>query len=71
MWVGPDKDRVTEVKFRTTEDYGEPIRLFTGIKSLSILPTPVTEARVFIEQRDPLPITVGAIIPSVNAGDIP
>ncbi len=70
MWVGPDKDRLIEVKFRTNENYAEPIRLFSGIKSLSILPTPAPDARVWIEQRDPLPITVGAIIPVVNAGNI-
>jgi hypothetical protein len=71
MFAGPDADTLSETKFRTNEDYGDPTALFTGSKTVTILPTDATDARVFIETRNPLPITVAAIIPVVNAGDIP
>jgi hypothetical protein len=70
MWVGVDQDHLVETKFRTTEDYGDPTALFTGTKPVTLLSSPYTDGRIWIETRSPLPITVGAIIPSITSGDI-
>jgi len=68
-WVGPRRDKMTEVKWRTNENYGEPIRLFTGDKEVEIYSEPSKEARIVIQQRDPLPLTILALMPVVEFND--
>jgi hypothetical protein len=69
-WVGPGEDSVLdEINFRDDEDAGEPTRLFTGQKEVSIDPGDPYLGRVFIEVTEPLPITVSAIIPNIDNGN--
>ncbi len=68
LWIGPDEDHLVEAKFRTDEDYGDPIRLYTGPKIVSIPPGDLTEARVFMQVRSPVPFTIGAVIPQISNG---
>lgn len=66
IWVGPHEDRLTELPFRTFEGYDEPTRLYTGDKEMKIKPSWDRGGRIMIQQNDPLPVTVLAIIPTVN-----
>lgn len=69
MWIGPDADNLSEYKQRATENWGEPISLYTG----QLEHTPKSKwdnsARVFIRQFDPLPLTILGVIPNVQAGN--
>ena len=67
--AGPDSGRLTEVKFRSTEDYDEATRLFSGDKEIFMRPGELREGRVFIRVSDPLPITVAAIIARMDHGE--
>lgn len=69
VWVGMSADdALTEYKQRSSEDYGELTRLTTGIISVAINSAYNKGGRVFIRQRDPLPLTVLAIIPVGRLG---
>ena len=63
MWIGPSKTELTEMKQRELEKYGEPTGLLTGDKKVPLPSRWGTEGRVFIRQRDPLPLHIVAIIP--------
>jgi len=67
-WVGPNPDKLDEIKMRATEAWGEPIALFTGDKKITLQGGYDKGGRVFIRQTDPLPITVLAVIPKVTHG---
>jgi hypothetical protein len=68
FWVGPDAERLDEVKFRTDEPWGAPVRLFSGDKDVQLQGGFDSRGRVFIRMRDPLPLSVLAVIPNVVAG---
>lgn len=68
-FVGPDVDSLTEIAFREDEDYGEPTALFTGDKEVNIDAGAPREARVFVRNIDPLPMTILAIITRVDHGE--
>ena len=68
LFVGPDANHLIEAKIRTTEDYGDPTRLFTGPKEVSIPPGTLNDARIFVRVKNPVPITVGAVIPRLGSG---
>jgi len=68
-WVGPRREKMTEIKWRSTENYDEPIRLYTGDKEVEIYSEPTRDARLVIQQRDPLPLTVLAIMAVVEFED--
>jgi len=68
VWVGPDSDHLTEYKQRSTENYNETTRLVTGVISVAMNASYGKGGRVFIRQRDPLPLTVLAAIPVGRLG---
>lgn len=68
LWAGPDADHMTEVKQRDFEPYGDPIALFTGDLKMSIPPSWGRSGSIVLQQRDPLPLTVLAVIPEVESG---
>jgi hypothetical protein len=68
MWAGPDADHMTEVKQRDFEPYGDPIALFTGDFKLSIPPSWGRSGSIVLQQRDPLPLTVLAVVPEIDVG---
>jgi hypothetical protein len=68
LWAGPDADHMTEFKQRDAEPYGSPIGLLTGDMRLAIPPAWGRSGSIVVQQRDPLPLTVLAVIPEVDVG---
>lgn len=62
LWIGPDKGRLVEMKQRENENYGDPTALLTGDKTIILKPN-WGNGRLFLRQRDPLPMEITAIIP--------
>ena len=58
-----------ELKWRSNERYGTAVELFTGKKKLSVpKATWGKTVQVRVEQRDPLPMSILALIPEVMPG---
>ena len=66
--IGPDEDHLTEWKQRSSEKWGEAVRLFTGDQSFTITANWNTSGSIVIKQIDPLPMTVLAIMPDLVIG---
>lgn len=69
LWVGPTFSNMTEMKQREFEDYGEPTALLTGDKELSIPSEWNKNGRICLRQRDPLPMTILAVVPEFHMGE--
>ena len=55
-----------DINWRTTEDYGSPPELFTGMKKVTFTGGFSTEDNIVISGSDPLPCMVRALIPSID-----
>ena len=66
MLIGPTSTKLIEWKQREFEKIGEPTALLTGDATVTILPDWNSQGRIFIRQKDPLPMTVLAIMPSMT-----
>ena len=66
---GLSENKLDEIKWRSSENWGEPTRLFTGKKKIT-LPGSVWEdtLQLIIKQDAPLPMTVLAIVPEIIPG---
>ena len=70
IFVGSDADHLEEVKFRTTEDYGDAIEPFTGDKTDILVPSgDERHNRLYLTGSSPVPATVLAIIARVSNGE--
>lgn len=67
--AGPDFTRLTEIKERSSENYGQPTALQTGDERVLIDPLWESNGRVAIRQSYALPATVVAIIPRLEVGE--
>lgn len=67
LWGGIDFDHLYELKQRSFEDYDEPIEPRTGLYEIGIDSDWDYNGRVAVRQLDPLPATILAIIPKVEA----
>ncbi len=67
--VGPDADRLVEIKERFDEVHGAPTSLMTGDERVLIDPSWNGNGRVLVRQAWPLPATVVAIVPRLEAGE--
>ena len=67
--VGPDFNTLREIKDRTTEVMGQPINLFTGDHRITIDGLWTQYGQVCVQQDQPLPATILALIPDVEIGD--
>ncbi len=67
-YYGPDSDNLIEFKQRKFEKMGDPTAMLTGDFEVFLLPDWNSNGRVFIRQDQPLPLTILAIIPSVETG---
>jgi hypothetical protein len=67
--TGPNSSNMIEIKFRDNEVWADPIALFSGDKEIIIPPEWNTNGKIFIRQKDPLPITLLAIIPWFDIED--
>lgn len=61
IYAGSSFDKLRQFKQRTTEPYGSPPALFTGVAPIKIDGTWSQDAQVCIQQTDPLPLKVTAI----------
>ena len=69
LWHGPKFDNLTEAKQRSSEDYDEPTQLLTGDLELTTPSEWNKNGRLCFRQRDPLPMTLLAVIPDVHLGE--
>jgi len=68
MFCGPDSDTLREVKFGLPSKYGQPRDLFEGDKATTLKPNWDRDGQFVIQQQDPVPLTVLAIIPDAMVG---
>lgn len=66
--AGTDENDLVEIKQRESESYDDPIALFTGTQDVNIPSRWREPGRIIIEQSEPLPATVLAVIPEVSLG---
>lgn len=68
--VGPSSDKLDVLPFRSSADpMGEPPPLFTGDKKVRFRGGYSREGRMVIQQDQPLPLTVIALIPQLSTFD--
>lgn len=70
MLIGPNEDRLVEMKQREYEVLGAPTALLTGDKEVILKPDWNSRGRILIRQPDPLPINVLAIVPTIEISDV-
>jgi len=70
LLVGPATDLYTEMKQREFERIGEPTRLFTGLKKITLKPAWNSRGKIFLRQKDPMPLTILSIAPWTEFGDV-
>ena len=68
IFVGPDFDHMDELPSRYQEEYQEAPRLITQPVDVEFGANWNKTARVCIEQRDPVPMTVLAVVPGLEYG---
>ena len=68
IFAGPNADKLTEAKQRTTEPYGSPPSLKTEDIKIMLTPSWQDYGQIFIRQTDPLPLTVVGITLEVSVG---
>ncbi len=68
LFVGPTFEKLTETKWRTTEPYGSPPAIRSGIVPVVITPMWTPDASVCIRVTDPLPLTVRGLVPDTAFG---
>jgi hypothetical protein len=66
--VGPTDGRLVEIKQRTTEPYGSPPAMVNGWKHTNVMPQWDDDGGVEIEQTDPLPVMLVALMLDVVSG---
>lgn len=69
LLVGPDAFQLTAMKQRENEALGEPTELLSGDKLITLPPHWNTNGRMFLRQKDPLPMTILALVPDVSTED--
>lgn len=68
MFIGSERERMTEWKQRAGEDWNEAISLYTGDVFHTIDADWSTVASIVIRQTDPLPMTILALMPETEVG---
>jgi hypothetical protein len=69
-WIGPDRNNMREMKPRLQEEeMGSPAALYTGDREITLKPAWKSTGRFFMRMRDPLPLTITAIVPSIVLED--
>ena len=67
-WYGPDRDHMREIKYGLSPQYGQPPAWVTGDKGVTMSPSWNKDGYVIVQQRDPLPMNLLALIPDVVIG---
>lgn len=68
MWFGPETDNMREHKFGLPALYGQPLDMVTDDLDVTMRADWGKRKQVVIEQRDPLPLTVLALVPDAVVG---
>jgi hypothetical protein len=68
IYSGPSLDRLVPYKQRTNEPYGTPPNLITGMVEVVNKGAWTDDGQMWIQQTDPLPLTVGALVLDVAVG---
>lgn len=68
FWYGQNFTTMYEMPIRTTENYGSPPALYTGDKQMFPAGNDYRSARLCIEVRDPVPVTILAAYAQVVSG---
>lgn len=68
IFAGPSLDKLTEAKQRTTEPYGSPPSLKTDEIELMISPEWNRHGAIYVQQRDPIPLTLLSMSMDVSVG---
>ncbi|PQV51866.1 hypothetical protein [Paraburkholderia sp. BL21I4N1] len=61
IFAGPTLDELVQYKQRTTEPYGTPPAMITGVIELDMSPGWDADGSVYIRQSDPLPLIVASM----------
>lgn len=69
LFIGTDKEDLVEMKQREDEEWGEPTRLLTGDKEITMPTSTGPVGRILMRQRYPLPLTILAVIPDIEVSD--
>ncbi|MEM7741148.1 MAG: hypothetical protein AAF225_10145 [Pseudomonadota bacterium] len=67
--IGPTKELARDVRWRTTEKWDTPADLFSGTREVNIFSSWDKDPRVFVHHKNPTPITILGIAPSVSYED--
>lgn len=67
MWAGPNVNTLTELRQRAQENYGDEIKLYTGLHEITLDASWEERGNLYIQQRDPLPLTLLAVIPDIGS----
>jgi hypothetical protein len=70
LFVGPDDAGILEIPFRSIEDYGDPIALYTGDKEIDVQAGDGKSARIVIANSNPIPISILSLTLRVSYGDL-
>jgi len=70
LLIGPSSSLLDEIKQREFERMGEPTRLLTGSKRIPLKPTWNSNGRIWLRQKDPMPLTILSVVPEVEVGDV-
>lgn len=68
MWYGPTTTQMREAKFGLPSLYGQPLEMVTDDIDVTMKSDWSKRKQMVVEQRSPLPLTVLALVPSVNVG---
>lgn len=68
MWYGPTTDQMREAKFGLPSQYAQPLAMVQDDIDVTMKPDWDKRKQIVIEQREPLPLTVLALIPDAQAG---
>lgn len=69
LYAGPDFSHLRQYKQRTTENYGAPPNLVTGVINIVIDPAWGQDGQVCFRQVDPLPVTIQSAQLEMTLGD--
>lgn len=68
VFVGPNFDKLTEMKQRTNEPYGSPPSLKTDEMRITLDPAWTRSGQICLRQTDPLPLTLTSLAVEVTLG---
>lgn len=68
VWAGPSLDMLTQYKQRTTEPMGSPPDLKTDEIEIDVQPDWGNSAQIYVQQTDPLPLTILNMTLEVSVG---